>query len=86
MLHLAADLVAPEFPAAVVPDQVGGNSHVRFGGPVSFGWLSSDFSDAGHIGDPAGANAEAGRELFETTLGFLRDALIEVQRFEYGAG
>jgi creatinine amidohydrolase len=81
MMHLAPDLVASTLPAAVIPERLAGNRHVRFGGPVSFGWRSDDFTEAGHIGDPTGASAQAGASLFETIVGHLSTALVEVARF-----
>lgn len=82
MMHLAPELVATELPEAVVPNGVAANEHVTFGGPISFGWLSSDFTDAGHIGDPAGASAEIGESVFESIVRFLHAALEEIARFE----
>lgn len=81
MMHLAPELVSEELPAAVIPERLADNEFVRFGGPVSFGWLSNDFSTPGHIGDPSGATAVAGEEIFESTLEFLRSAFGEIARF-----
>ena len=57
MLHLAPDLVDMAAAARRVPEHLAGNRYVRFGGPVSFGWLSDDFGDEGVIGDPLPATA-----------------------------
>jgi creatinine amidohydrolase len=84
MLHLAPELV--DLPAASerhVPEHLAGNRYVRFGGPVSFGWLSNDFGDAGVIGDPTAATAERGAELFAGAVDAFCAALGEIARFEF---
>ena len=81
MMHLAPELVASTLPSAVLPERLADNRYVRFGGPVSFGWRSDDFTTAGHIGDPTGASAEAGATLFESILEHLSAALVEVAGF-----
>ena len=82
MMFLEPDLVAEDLPAASVPVWLSENEHVRFGGPVSFGWTSDDFTGPGHIGDPSGATAEIGGAVFESTIGYLRSALDEIASFE----
>jgi creatinine amidohydrolase len=57
---------------------------VRFGGTVSFGWLSDDFDESGVIGDPTAATVERGAELIAGAEAF-RDGLAEVARFEFTA-
>jgi creatinine amidohydrolase len=81
MMYLASELVSDEMPAAVVPENLADNEFVRFGGPVSFGWLSNDFSTLGHIGDPSGATAADGERIFESILEFLHSAFVEIARF-----
>lgn len=81
MMHLAPELVASALPPAVIPERLAENRHVRFGGPVSFGWSSDDFSGAGHIGDPTGATAEAGASIFEAIVSHLSVALEEIAGF-----
>jgi creatinine amidohydrolase len=86
MLHLAPELV--DLAAASgrhVPEHLAGNRYVRFGGPVSFGWLSNDFGDAGVIGDPTAASAERGAELFAGAVEAFCAALGEIARFEFVA-
>ena len=56
---------------------------MRFGGRVSFGWLSNDFGPEGHIGDPTAATAELGKTLFEGAVASFGDALAEVAAFEF---
>jgi creatinine amidohydrolase len=81
MLHLSPGLVADTLPDAVIPPSIADNEHVRFGGSVSFGWLSDDFSQPGHIGDPSNASAEVGSAVFESTIAYLGRALAEVASF-----
>ena len=81
MLHLAPDLVDMDAAVRNIPDALVGNRHVRFGGPVGFGWLSNDFGPDGHIGDPTTATAERGAELFEAAVTAFCDALGEISEF-----
>lgn len=81
MMFLAPDLVSDAMPPASIPARVSENEHVRFGGPVSFGWVSNDFTDLGHIGDPNGASPAIGEALFESTVQLMRSALEEVANF-----
>ena len=80
--HLRPDLVDLTRTSRHVPERLAANRYVRFGGAVSFGWLSSDFGPAGVIGDPTGASAERGRELFTASVRMLGEALAEVAAFE----
>ena len=84
MLHLRPDLVDMSVATRNVPAKLAENKYVRFGGAVSFGWLSSDFGPDGHIGDPLPATAERGKELFEGSVRMLAEALAEVRDFNYG--
>jgi creatinine amidohydrolase len=83
MLHLAPELVRMDLAAAAVPEL--DNRHVRFGGPISFGWLSNDFGD-GVIGDPTGATAEIGASAFAAVVESLAEAIAEVAAFEFPGG
>ncbi|MDH3753391.1 MAG: creatininase family protein [Acidimicrobiia bacterium] len=67
-----------------VPEALAENRHVKFGGSVSFGWLSNDFDPDGYIGDPTGASAELGKTLFEQAVAGLSEAMAEVKTFEFG--
>ena len=61
MLHLAPHLVRHvAWPSGACPTSSPTTSYVRFGGRVSFGWLSNDFFPDGYIGDPTAATAERG--------------------------
>ena len=82
MLHLRPDLVDMESASRNVPEWLADNDHVRFGGKVSFGWLSNDFGDSGHIGDPRAATAERGKRAFEGAVARLGEAFAEVAAFE----
>ncbi|MEM1333805.1 MAG: creatininase family protein [Actinomycetota bacterium] len=82
MLHLAPDLVDRSLAERNVPSALADNQHVRFGGPVAFGWLSDDFGPDGHIGDPTNATPARGRVLFDAAVSSFVDALVEIDRFE----
>ena len=84
LLHLAPELVRMDLAERRVPDKIAENRYVRFGGRVSFGWLSNDFNDDGYIGDPTPATAERGEELFEGAVQGFAEALREIAAFEYG--
>jgi creatinine amidohydrolase len=84
MLHLRPDLVDLEAGFRNVPEPLAANRYVRFGGKVSFGWLSNDFGPSGHIGDPTGATADRGKALFEGAVRAFGEALGEVAGFEFG--
>ena len=84
MLHLRPDLVRMDRAVRQVPERLRDNKHVRFGGGVSFGWLSNDFGPDGHIGDPTKASAEAGKQLFEGAVELLVEQLAEITTFNFG--
>ena len=86
MLYLRPDLVNMRLATRRVPDRLADNRHVRFGGPVPFGWTSDDFGPDGHIGDPTGATAGQGRELFDAAVEMLCEQLAEIARFDFGVG
>jgi creatinine amidohydrolase len=83
MLYLEPQLVALEGVGRRVPEHLAANEHVRFGGRVSFGWLSNDFDDDGYIGDPREATAERGKELFAGAVAGFAAALREIAAFEF---
>lgn len=83
MLHLAPELVDMDAAVRHVPEHLATNRYVRFGGTVSFGWLSNDFDDAGVIGDPTPATAEHGATLFEGAVDAFCAALREIAAFEF---
>jgi creatinine amidohydrolase len=83
MLHLAPELVDMAAAERRVPEHLADNRYVRFGGAVSFGWLSNDFSDDGHIGDPTGASAELGATLFDGAVDAFCEALAEIAAFRH---
>lgn len=85
MMHLAPHLVAPTMPERNIPEHIAGLSHIGFNGkPVMFGWTSNDFGPVGVIGDPTGANAPHGAELFERGVNFVTEALTEIDGFVFG--
>ncbi len=82
MLHLRPDLVDLASAERRIPSELLDNRHVRFGGSVTFGWLSNDWNDDGYIGDPTGATADQGRELFEAAVANLGAAMGEVATYD----
>ena len=84
MLHLAPHLVDMSVAERRVPEKLADNRQVRFGGRVSFGWLSNDFFPDGYIGDPTAASAERGKVLFEGAVHNVCDGLREVATFDFG--
>ena len=84
MLHLAPDLCDMSKAERRVPDKLADNTYVRFGGRVSFGWLSNDFHPDGYIGDPTAATAERGAELFAGSVASFCAALREISVFDFG--
>ena len=84
MLHLAPHLCDMSKAERRIPDGMIGNRYVKFGGRVSFGWLSNDFFDDGYIGDPTTATAELGKQLFEGSVQAFGEALREIKTFNFG--
>lgn len=84
MLHLAPELVRMELAERRVPEKIAMNQYVRFGGRVSFGWLSNDFNPDGYVGDPTHATAELGKELFDGAVRAFGEALREIAVFDFG--
>lgn len=86
MLHLRPDHVDMSQAQRNVPEWMTERDHVKFGGSVQFGWLSNDFGEAGHIGDPTGATAEQGERLFEDSVSFILDQLGDIVTFDFRTG
>lgn len=84
MLHLAPQLVRMELGQRHVPEKIAQNNYVRFGGKVSFGWLSNDFNPEGYVGDPTVATAELGKQLFDGAVQAFGEALREIAAFDFG--
>ena len=84
MLHLAPHLVDIGLAERRVPEKIALNQYVRFGGRVSFGWLSNDFFPDGYIGDPTAATAELGQQLFDGSVRGFCEALREISTFDFG--
>jgi creatinine amidohydrolase len=82
VLALAPELVDESAFARNVPEHLAGFELLGFNNrPVTFGWLSDDFGPTGVIGDPTGANAEAGRRLLAGAEDFAVAALAEIARY-----
>lgn len=83
MLHLRPELVDTGAARRSIPEHLAERRYTRFGGTVSFGWLSNDFGDDGVIGDPTHATAEHGATLFAAAVDAFAAALGEIATFEY---
>lgn len=83
-MHLRPELVDLSKAERKVPEALAENDHVKFGGSVMFGWLSNDFDPDGYIGDPTGASAQLGKELFEASIEHLGAQLAEIKSFDFG--
>ena len=68
MLHLRPDDVDMSQAVRNVPEWMSEHDHVNVGACVQFGWLSNDSGGDGHLGDPTGATAALGAQLFEHSL------------------
>jgi creatinine amidohydrolase len=84
VLALRPDLVDLGAARRAVPEALAANRHVRFGGPVTFGWTSQDLGLDGVIGDPTGATAARGTTLLALAVAALGAACEEIARFELG--
>lgn len=82
MLHLRPELVRLDLGVRSVPEHLASFERVRFGGAVSFGWLSSDFGTDGTLGDPTGATAEHGKQRYEAMVSAAGQSLAEIARFD----
>ncbi|GAB6903321.1 creatininase family protein [Kineosporia succinea] len=81
VMHLRPDLVDLGLAERNVPDFVAESEYIGFNGyPVSFGWTSDDFG-SGVIGDPTGANAQAGADLLAESVRRGVGALTEIAGF-----
>ncbi len=83
MLHLRPDLVRTDLMTRNVPEHLDDNTHVRFGGSVTFGWLANDFGPDGHIGDPTGATAAIGEAHLNAAIANMSDAFREIANFRF---
>lgn len=90
MMHIRPDLVHVEKAVRAIPEHLAQNRAVKWGGPVSFGWLSSDFESdpepgvlpVGVIGDGTGATAAHGKVLWEQVLDSLAIACDEIRLWD----
>jgi creatinine amidohydrolase len=83
-MHLRPDQVDLSVAERKVPEGLARNEFVKFGGSVMFGWLSNDFDPDGYIGDPTGANADLGKQLFEANVAHLCAQMAEIATFDFG--
>jgi creatinine amidohydrolase len=83
ILHLRPDLVDMSRARANVPTWQQRYAKVGFGKAARAGWLANDFGPHGVIGDPTGASAALGEQMFQALVDALGDILAEVARFEF---
>ncbi|MBV9546366.1 MAG: creatininase family protein, partial [Chloroflexi bacterium] len=83
VLHLRPDLVDMSAARANVPTWQQRYARVGFGKSTRAGWLANDFGPNGVIGDPTGATAELGADIFNGLVESLAETLAEVRRFEF---
>ncbi|MDX6234398.1 MAG: creatinine amidohydrolase [Nocardioidaceae bacterium] len=82
VMHLRPDLVHEDRFVTTLPLEFADYEHIGFNGKaVTFGWLSDDFGPHGIVGDPTGANADAGKRMFEESVDAGLEALQEIDRF-----
>ena len=72
MLHLAPGQVDMSRAVRAVPEQLAEFPHLRFGGPVQFGWTSDDFGPTGVI---------AGAAIFDAMTARTVEQFQEIARF-----
>jgi creatinine amidohydrolase len=86
VLHLRPELVDMALAERSVPEHLAGYEHIGFRKRVSFGWLSNDFGTNGTLGDPTGATAEFGAQLFDLSVRESVAAFTEIARFDASGG
>lgn len=83
VMHLRPDLVREGELVRNVPPGLGDYEQIGFNNkPVSFGWLSDDFGPLGIVGDATTATADAGKQIFEHSVGQALAALAEIDAFQ----
>ncbi len=82
VMHLRPDLVDLSVAERSVPAHLADYEHIGFRKRVTFGWLSNDFSTNGTLGDPTGATAAYGAELFDASVADAVAAFAEIARFD----
>jgi len=82
MLHLRPELVDMSLAVRAVPEHLTSTPRIGFHStPVAFGWLSNDFGPTGVIGDPTGATAALGAQVFEENVAGAAESLAQIARF-----
>ena len=86
VLHLRPELVDLSVAERSVPEHLADYEHIGFKKRVTFGWLSNDFGTNGTLGDPTGATAAYGAELFGAAVEDSVAAFAEIARFDASGG
>ncbi|WP_407542829.1 creatininase family protein (plasmid) [Deinococcus radiomollis] len=84
MLHLTPELVQHPLPAAHYPDFTSTTFNLTTQPQV--GWLTRDWSEQGHFGDPSAATPEAGAGWFEESAAALARQITEASSFRVAHG
>ena len=84
VMHLRPELVHMDLATRQVPEAMAEYKHIGFGKSVSFGWTSDDFGPGGVIGDPTGASADLGKQLFEAAVAKIAESIVEASTFTIG--
>ena len=85
MLHLRPELVDLSAGVRNVPEHLADNRYVRFGGAVSFGWLSNDFgAERPHRRSEGGDRRRGASSSSKVRSRAFGEALAEVARFDFG--
>ena len=86
VLHLRPDLVDLSLARRSVPEHIGALRYLGYHStPAQFGWTSEDSDPSGVIGDPTGATAERGAEIFEASVERAVAILGEIATFRHAA-
>lgn len=85
MLALHPELVRTEVASGKPPDLFKSCKYLDFAGANTVAWLASDLSEHGALGDPSGANAEAGEQYLKEAIEVTRGALEEFSKLSFPA-
>ncbi|GAA2249248.1 creatininase family protein [Herbiconiux moechotypicola] len=83
VMHLRPELVDLGLAERSVPEHLAEFEHIGFKKRVTFGWLSNDFGTNGTLGDPTGATAAYGEQLFDAAVVEAVAAFEEIARFSH---
>lgn len=82
MLAVAPHLVHMDLAERSIPALLDGARFLTLEGNIAFGWLASDISPSGVMGDPTAATAEKGVRVLESVSAQLAAVLEEIVEFQ----